>query len=212
MIETKSLSLSFDDHPVFSGISEQFLGGGIYLIKGKNGSGKTSFLRCLCGIIPRHIPGDVSGSIVYMRDAQPIALSEVNIPHIFGYLMQEPDKQLCFPFIEEELFTGAENLSRNKTDFFRDYEHLIEMFPMLSDREIETSKLSFGEKKILLFSGMMLKNPDVYLLDEPLAGLSASYREKFLVLIRCIIDRGNIVIVAEHNDDMDSLANMVIQI
>jgi energy-coupling factor transport system ATP-binding protein len=124
--------------------------------------------------------------------------------------MQEPDKQLCFPYLEEELFFGAENMQREIADFNRDYELLTEMFPILKQTETETNALSFGEKKVLLLAGMILKDPDIFLLDEPGAGLSDDYRVRFAELIGMLKERGKIVIIAEHETYFDGLAGQVV--
>jgi ABC-type transport system involved in cytochrome c biogenesis ATPase subunit len=91
-ITVKNLSLTIENKLIFSGINAVFSSGNIYVIKGINGSGKTSLLRCICGVIPKHFDGNIQGSIEM--------LTTIN----YGYLMQEPEMQICFVFIEEELF------------------------------------------------------------------------------------------------------------
>ena len=152
-INVKNLSLKFSDKFIFSDINAEFNPATINLIKGKNGAGKTCFLQCLCGVIPRHFGGEVEGKWEIESGKWKVEISAGDgnlnsqfsiLNSQFGFLMQEPDKQLCFPFIEEELFFGAENINRNKDDFFKDYDELIQIFPILDRVDIETSALSFG--------------------------------------------------------------------
>jgi len=219
-INVKNLSLKFSDKFIFNNINAEFNPATINLIKGKNGAGKTCFLQCLCGVIPRHFGGEVEGGWEIESGKWKVESSAGDgnlnsqfsiLNSKFGFLMQEPDKQLCFPFIEEELFFGAENLNRNKDDFFKDYNELIQIFPILDRVDIETSALSFGEKKVLLFCSQILKDPEIFLLDEPLAGLSEHYRAKFIELIQKLKSKNKIIIIAEHTDVLDSLADQIIR-
>ena len=212
-LEVKSLGLKFGDSCVFRDVSFSCEGGSLTVVKGKNGVGKTCLLQCMCYVIPKHFSGVVEGSIKlsvfcdqFSERVEVLIVNKI-LPKHFGYLMQEPDKQLCFPFIEEELFFSAENVNRDASEFSKDYELLVEMFPLLIWDNIETNALSFGQKKVLLFSSLILKNPDVYLLDEPVAGLSDDFREKFMELIAILRKRGKIVIVTEHSDYFDSVCD-----
>ncbi|MCL2064806.1 MAG: ATP-binding cassette domain-containing protein [Candidatus Cloacimonetes bacterium] len=198
-----NLSLKFENNIIFKDVNLNCSSGSITIIKGKNGSGKTCLLQCICSVIPKHFAGIVEGEIALEN-------SKTHSPSYFGYLMQDPDKQLCFPFIEEELFFGAENLKRDIDDFNTDYEMLLEMFPVLKQEDIETSELSFGQKKILLFSAMILKNPLIFLLDEPSAGLSEDYRMKFVDLILSLKKKGKILIIAEHETFFDNIGDATI--
>ena len=208
-LNVSSLVLKFTDDYIFRDISISFKSGSLTVIKGKNGSGKTCFLQCLCSVIPKHFSAVIEGAVelkdrlLHLDTAKPI----YQTPMHFGYLMQEPDKQLCFPFIEEELFFGAENVRRDMSDFNKDYELLVEMFPLLKWENIETNSLSFGQKKVLLFSSLILKNPTVYLLDEPTAGLSNDFRAKFTELIMMLKNKGKIIIIAEHTDYFDAISD-----
>jgi len=205
-LNIKSLALRFGEEYIFRDVNLSCKGGSLTLIKGKNGIGKTSLLQCICHVIPRHFSATVDGEVELNTGSKAVKVDRI-LPQHFGYLMQEPDKQLCFPFIEEELFFGAENTRRDVNDFNLDYELLTQMFPLLKWTDIETNALSFGQKKVLLFSGLILKNPDVYLLDEPVAGLSDDFRERFSKLIAMLRERGKIVIVAEHSAYFDLMGS-----
>ena len=232
-IEINNLSLKFADKYIFNGLSTTFNSGTINLIKGKNGAGKTCFLQCLCGVIPKHFQGVVEGGgddsgfgirnleLSHSRNcerSEAILSGEkenwVNNSELanFAYLMQEPDKQLCFPFIEEELFFGAENFCRDKDEFFSDYEELVQIFPILENQNKETSALSFGEKKVLLLCSQILKNSEIFLLDEPLAGLSELYRTKFIELIIKLKNKNKIIVIAEHTNMFDDIADQIIEL
>ena len=198
-IYAKNLTLSFGEKTVFQGLNMQFQGGQLALIKGPNGVGKSCLLQCICGIIPQHLFGTITGEISLYQDEELIQTEHHRAQH-FSYLMQEPDKQICFPFIAEELFFAAENMGREFRLLAEDYAQLVADFPFIQNPETETQGLSFGQKKMLLLAGMILKNSDVYLLDEPCAGLSEMYREKVRSWVIKLLQLGKIVIIAEHEE------------
>ncbi|MCK9331058.1 MAG: ABC transporter ATP-binding protein [Candidatus Cloacimonetes bacterium] len=183
--------------------------GQLAIIKGDNGKGKTSLLQILCGAIPNYIKGHLTGDIIY-NNTKLTYNSLVDASHIFGYMMQDPEKQICFPFLEEELFFGAENLERNKEEFFKDFNLLIDLFPFLKNTNQETNSLSFGQKKILIFASLILKDPVIFLLDEPGAGLSEDNREKFILLVNNLKNKSKIILITEHHNIFDKYANLTI--
>jgi energy-coupling factor transporter ATP-binding protein EcfA2 len=81
-------------------------------------------------------------------------------------------------------------------------------FPFLQKKESLTTSLSFAQKKILLFVSIILKNPIIYLLDEPLAGLSEDYKILVIDIIKNIKDK--IFIISEHNNDLDNFATEIL--
>jgi len=182
--------------------------GFIVVIKGKNGSGKTCLLQCISGMIPRHIKGELSGTILFTRDGTEVMIYPYKDPlkvhpNFFSFLMQEPNKQICFPYIEEELLFGAENLQRNFSDVKLEYEMLLDCFPFLKSKGKETSSLSFGQKKMLLFSAMVLKDPDIFLLDEFGVGISEDFKKIIKNILLRLKSKGKIIFITEHESFFD---------
>lgn len=207
--------MKFDHLPIFDNISFSTREKEFVVIKGKNGAGKTCLLQSIAGIIPKYIYGELTGNISYYdRELYTSREKKAFYPQIFGYLMQEPDKQLCFPFIEEELFFGAENLQRDYLSVKERYEGLCELFPFLSpnSKTLETHKLSFGQKKICLFASQILKDPDIFLLDEPSVGLSSDLLSKMEKILYQLQNAGKIVIFAEHQDYFDKFASQIVRL
>jgi energy-coupling factor transporter ATP-binding protein EcfA2 len=203
----ENFTLKFTGDYIFKDLNFICKRGTITILKGGNGSGKTSLLHCICGVIPRYIPGDTEGIIKLFPEQHSLSTSK-----LYGLLMQDPDKQICFPHLEEELLFGAESLQRDKISFDKDFEMLTGIFPLLASLEIETNTLSFGQKKVLLFSSILLKDPEVFLLDEPSAGLSKEYRDKFFTLLSELKNKGKIIIIAEHETYFDTIADSSISL
>ena len=203
-IDIESLNLRFNENHILKDVNLKATKGSITILKGKNGSGKTSCLHCLCGIIPKYFQGTI--------DYKKFILPQKSNSSLFGYLMQEPDKQICFPFIEEELCFGAENLKRDINDFKIEYNRLLNIFPILRNSDIETNSLSFGQKKVLLFASIILKDPDIFLLDEPSAGLSDDLRQKIKFLVTDLKNKNKIIVIAEHDNYFNDIADGFIEL
>lgn len=207
-LKAVNLSVRFkkNDYHTFKDINFDISNGRLMLVKGGNGKGKTTLLNTICGAVPTYFPAEVSGEISHNNKS----IMNKNLPekaHIFSLLMQDPDKQICFPYIEEELFFGAENLIRDYDEVLKDYKMLTDLFPFLDDSEKETSSLSFGQKKILLIASLVIKDSEVYLFDEPGAGISEDFRQKTLQIINYLKGKSKIVIIAEHDSLFDNYAD-----
>ena len=215
-IDVENLGLKFNDLWTFQNISFTAEATNILSIKGRNGSGKTSLLQCLCSIIPLHINAMITGNITLYIDNNTIDIAPQNndstlLPNHFAYLMQDPDKQLCFPYTHEELFFPPENMNLDKDTCSHNYHIIIDLFPFLNNN-LETLSLSYGQKKILLFAAQILKNPDVYLLDEPNSGLSNDLKENLTNLILALKNNGKIIIITDHENYFDEYASQIINL
>ncbi|MCL1827495.1 MAG: energy-coupling factor ABC transporter ATP-binding protein, partial [Candidatus Cloacimonetes bacterium] len=196
--------MKFDHLPIFNNISFSAKKSEIIAVKGKNGAGKTSLLHCLAGVIPKHIKSKLTGEVSYEGNKLYPPADKCRVfPQYFGLLSQDPDKQICFPYIDEELLFGAENMCKDMDSVKKRHQEMTEIFPFLSSQNggsPETYNLSFGEKKILLFASQVIKNPDIFLLDEPSAGLSGDLLSRMEKLLIGLQKEGKIIVIAEHSN------------
>lgn len=138
-------------------------------IVGRNGSGKSTFARLLCGLIPSS-SGTVIVNGVDVANNREKAISTV------GMLFQNPDHQVIFPTVEEELVFGLKQCGRSTTEakqialeMLRQYdcEHWV-------DRSVST--LSQGQRHLLCLLSVLLMEPKLIVLDEPYADLDIPTR------------------------------------
>ncbi|MDO9576553.1 MAG: ATP-binding cassette domain-containing protein, partial [Candidatus Cloacimonadales bacterium] len=111
MLQIKDLSFRYETSKkwLFQDFNFAAEKGEIVVISGDNGSGKTTLLNMICGVIPKMIKGDFSGEI----NLDDTAMKGLTLPQtapLISLLMQEPDNQLFFPKVEQELAFGPENL------------------------------------------------------------------------------------------------------
>ncbi len=210
-IENLSLAYPTQNRKLIDGISVTLQQGELLYLKGANGSGKTSILNAISGIIPQRVKAEVSGSITFNgTDLSPIQLNER-----FRYLcyqMSDPETQIFFPRLEKEIAFALENQGLHAQEIRRRIDSSADFFgisPLLSR---EPSTLSFGQKKLLLFATCSAMQTPLILLDEPSAGLSVTALDRLLAWLRNALKEGRIVVMAEHNQALTDLASQVLDL
>jgi len=189
---------------ILSNFSFKAYPGEIVHIKGASGSGKTTLLYLLCGVIPKNINGDFSGK-VSINEQNIESLSLPQISPLASLLMQEPEVQLFFPTVEQELAFGPENLLVEPDEIHRRINETLHLLDIKHMQNSETSTLSFGEKKLVALASLVTLDPQVFLLDEPLAGISPIQVANINNIIRILAEKGKIIFITEHmNELLDS--------
>lgn len=142
MIEINALK-SF----VLNGVTLQIPEGAVHLILGANGTGKSTLLRILAGLLTPE-----SGS--------------VKVNGKTTLLMQESDYQIFGETVLEDLTLGLINPNDAELKRAKAIAKIFDLY-----HEAKTKNLSFGQKRKLALASLLITNPDVFLLDEPTASL-----------------------------------------
>jgi len=180
----------------------------LILLKGQNGSGKTSVLSTLCGIIPKSIHGIVDGHI-FINDIDINSLSLPELSPLISMVFQEPEMQLSFPQVEQELAFGPENLKIPVEEIRKRIENVSELLGLLLLLKSEIATLSYGQKKLVTIASVFTLSPDIILLDEPEDCLSA---DSIRNVKKCIqhFKRDKLIIISSTTHTFDDIADKVI--
>jgi len=184
--------------------------GDIIAVRGDSGTGKTTLFNIICSVIPKIFTGDLSGSISHDN----VDISELSLPEVaprISLLMQHPDNQLFFPTVEQELAFAPENLKVPANDIIKRIDDVLAKLDIEDLRHKETTSLSFGQKKLVTLASIITLSPDVYLLDEPFAGLSKEYIKLISDEIKTQAENGKIIFLAGHTNDIAQFANKTIE-
>jgi len=182
----------YGNHKVIKGISVESRDG-ITCIFGPNGSGKSTLLKSLAGVVPAW-----SGTLTY--NGQDIT---ANGPHEnvrLGVAMLPQDGGIFGNLsVRENLLLGG--FTVDDPDVMKErMETALDAFPALRDKMADDGKsLSGGQQMMLSFARAMMTGADVYLLDEPSAGLAPSLVDDAFEMATRLVDHGAQVILIEQN-------------
>lgn len=182
----RDLHLSYGAQQVLQGLSWQLLPGQVVGLLGRNGAGKTSLLEALLGLRETQ-----AGSVQLF--GQPVAQLDDACRARIGYVPQQSD-----------LFDGF--TSTQLLAYFRSFyprwneakvEGLMSRWDIPRDRPI--AKLSGGQQQRLSIIRALAHEPDLLVLDEPVASLDPAGRRDFLrELVEQVLDRGTTVVFSTH--------------
>ena len=183
--------------PAIRDISLAVAPGEVLLVAGPSGCGKSTLIRAINGLIPHSYPGELTGEVrVGGRPTAGLKLRD--IAATVGTVLQDPGKQIVGSTVEAELAFGPENFGIDRAtirDRIRRVADVAEIGPLLAR---ETSALSGGELQLLAMAGILMMEPRLYVIDEPLANLDPATAGRLLGILRTLADAGNAVIIVEH--------------
>jgi branched-chain amino acid transport system ATP-binding protein len=182
----------YGNHTVIHEVSVQSRPG-VTCIFGPNGSGKSTLINALNGSLPiwsgslRFGDEDIDGVPAY----ELVEKGVVTLPQDGG----------LFPSlsVEENLKIGAHTID-DEDVIQQQLEETYEELPLLEDkRKAKAGSLSGGQQMILSFGRATMLDADIYLLDEPSAGLAPSLINDVIDMIEGLVDRGAQVVLVEQN-------------
>jgi len=165
LIDVKHVDFAYNpDRKVLNDINFTIRRGEKVAIVGKNGAGKSTMAKLLCGIIR-----PVSGTIE-IKGENYLALTIRDIGRLIGYVMQNPNQMLVKDIINEEV-----RLALNLNEFDQKtaderVEETLKMTGLYPMRNWPISVLSYGQKKRVTIASILALQPDCIILDEPTAG------------------------------------------
>jgi ABC-2 type transport system ATP-binding protein len=190
-IDVEGLTKSFDGRTVVRNLSMQVKRGTIYGFLGPNGSGKTTTIRMLCGLLtPDSGRGRCLGFDIITQSDQ--------IKHYVGYMTQRFSLYQDLSVRENLEFVARLYGLRNPVKAAR---AMIAQIGLGGREEQLASELSGGWKQRLALGACTLPNPQLLLLDEPTAGVDPKARREFWNEIHALADKGLTVLVSTHYMD-----------
>jgi energy-coupling factor transport system ATP-binding protein len=141
---------------------------------GKNGSGKSTMAKCVCGFV-RPDTG-----AVYYRGRDLAALSIMERAEKIGYVMQNPNQMISFPMIFDEVALGLRTRNVPETDVKTRVHDALQVCGLFPFRNWPVNALSYGQKKRLTIAAILVLRPSLMILDEPTAGQDYRHYTEFM--------------------------------
>lgn len=200
-IETKDLTCKFGDFTAVDRLNIKVYGGEIYGFLGSNGSGKSTSIRMLCGILKP--AGGTSIVLGYDVVKEPEKVKE-NI----GYMSQKFSLYLDMTVFENlDFYAGMYGLKGEEK--YARIEEMIEQMNLKDKRNEFSGNLSGGLKQRLALGCAILHKPKLLFLDEPTSAVDPISRRSFWQIIHALAIGGTTMVVtthfmeeAEHCDEM----------
>lgn len=172
--------------------------GEMVLVMGETGSGKSSLLRLINGLVPHHtggiLAGDISVDGISTREVKPGSLA-----HIVGIVGQNPLNGFVADIVEEELAFGMEALNFPHDVMRKRVEEVLDLLGLNAVRHRSIATLSGGEQQRVAIGAALVMHPKVLVLDEPTSALDPIAAEEVLSLLhRLVHDLSVTVVIAEH--------------
>lgn len=165
----------------------------VYGFLGPNGSGKTTAIRMLCGLLtPTQGTAEVLGHDV-PGDANLLK------PHI-GYMTQKFSLYGDLT-VQENLEFIADIYSYSRADRNNRIEDLIDRYDLVAQRKQFAGTMSGGQKQRLALACAVLNKPDLLLLDEPTSAVDPKSRRDFWEKLFALADAGTTILVSTHYMD-----------
>ncbi len=197
-IFVENVTKAFGGQEVLRTVCVKFEMGKIYGIVGRNGSGKTVLLKCICGLLyPSTGTVTVGGKVVG---------KDVDYPENVGFIIETPG------FLPR--YSGLKNLKylasvrgKVKEDEIRKYMELVGLNP---DDKKHVGNYSLGMRQRLGIAQALMENPDILILDEPMNALDNNGVEEMRTILLKMKEQGKLIIIASHiRDDIDILCDEV---
>lgn len=198
MIEIYNLVKKFGDVTVLNNISAKFEKGKIHGLVGRNGSGKTMLMKCICGFVPV-----TSGRILVNKKE---IGKDIDVPERCGIIIETPG------FLPE--YSGYKNLKfladikriAKKEDIY----NAIKSVGLDPESKKHVGKYSLGMRQRLGLAQAIMEDPELLILDEPMNGLDkdgVADMRKYLLELK---NQGKTLLIASHSsEDIEMLCDTV---
>ena len=193
MLEIKGVHAGYGNLKILRGIDMEIPTGGIVTLLGGNGTGKSTLLKAISGLLPL-----MEGEIVF--DGVSVSKMKPHERMRLG-LVQVTQAKEAYPAmtVEENLVLGA--YTRKDREATRaDLQKVYDFFPVLQERRKQLSgTLSGGEVQMLVIGRGLMASPKMLMLDEPSAALAPKVVLEIFANINRIAKSGVTILVVEQN-------------
>ena len=176
MIDVSNVSHRFGDHSVSKDVNASIVEHRVGIV-GANGSGKSTFARLLNGLL---IPDEGTVAVDGINTREDVKAVRRRV----GFEFQNPDNQIVFPVVEEDVAFGLKNLKLPKDEIACRVDTVLERYRLGHLRNRATHLLSGGEKQMLALSAVLVMKPRYVVLDEPMTLLDLRNKQLIIEVIR----------------------------
>jgi len=199
------------DAPALADVSLE-IDGGLTLVAGASGGGKSTLLRVLNGLVPHFHGGRIQGAA--MSSGHDVVVTPTRVlARTVGFVFQDPELQAVYDTVEREVAFGLENLGVARTEMAARVDAALAEIGAahLAGRKLAT--LSGGERQRVALASVLAMRPHTVVLDEPTSQLDADGAALVLDAVARVIDSGRSVVISEHRlESLQPRATTVVEV
>jgi len=193
LLSVRGVHTYYGDSYVLQGLSLEQHAGTIVAILGRNGMGKTTFIRTVAGLTPPR-EGEIRFHGQPLRGRPPYAIAQSGIA-----LVPQGRRIFRSLSVRENLLLPTSGLARPRAGRWN-LEAVLEQFPQLAERiHHPGGALSGGEQQMLAVGRALMANPDLILMDEPSEGLAPKLVQQVEDIMKSMREQGHAVLLVEQN-------------
>ena len=198
VIEVKDVDLIIGKDQILNNINVCFEKGKIHGLIGRNGSGKTMLMKCICGFV-RYTKGEI-----YVEGKK--IGKDIDFPRNIGIIIETPG---FIPY-----YSGYKNLKllaglKNKIGK-KEIEETLEIVGLDPKLKKSVRKYSLGMRQRLGMAQAIMENPDILILDEPMNGLDKQGVADMREILLKLKEQGKTIMLASHSsEDIEILCDTV---
>jgi len=175
------------------GVSLEIEDGDYVAVIGQNGSGKTTLVKHFNGLLK-----PTRGSVyVYGVDTRDKPVGQ--LARTVGYVFQNPDHQIFCPTTYEEISFGPKNLGLSEVEVKERTQEALAYFGLEAYANKPPAVLGFGLRRKISIAAVYSMRPQIFILDEPTAGLDWKSSRELLSLVSDLHQRGHTIILVTHD-------------
>ena len=194
LLELKNVSFKYEkDKPILNDISFKINKGEMVSIVGKNGAGKSTISKLICGFYKQ-----TSGEILLNnRDITNDSIKER--AEKIGIVMQNPNQMISKTMIFDEVALGLKFRGFKDEDIKERVYETLKVCGLYEYRNWPISALSYGQKKRVTIASILVLNPEIIILDEPTAGQDFRHYNEIMEFLVELNKKGVTIIMITHD-------------
>ena len=199
-IDLADVAHSYGDRPVLTDVSVTLTERRVGVI-GANGSGKSTFARLLNGLV---LPS--AGTVTV--DGLDTRTQGREVRRRVGFVFQDPDAQIVYPTVEEDLAFGPHNQGLPADEIARRVDEVLVRYGLAGHRDHPAHLLSGGQKQLLAIAGVLVMYPQRIVFDEPTTLLDLANTRR----VSRVIDEleQDVVVVTHHVDQLGGFDRVLV--
>jgi len=194
--------------PALRGVDFDLARGEYCCIMGPTGAGKTTFARCINGIVPHFFKGEISGEVSVFGTGT-LKRKVAEISRDVGMILQDFESQIFSTDVLLEVAFGMENLGVPRGEMKTRVRQALDTVGLAGFEHRETAGLSGGEKQRLAIASVLAMRPGLLVFDEPTTDLDPVGKAEVFSLLRRIADQGRTVVLIEHEAQQAQTAGRI---